>query len=290
MAGPGSNDEAAWRSLQDTARSGEPDRYLSILFAPRHKQAALIALAAFVAEIGRIPAVVSDPTIGEIRLQWWRDAVADGAKGIATGNPVADALAGVVREHALPLGDLHRFIDAASFAFSGDLLADTTALEQHLAATEGIPFSHAWQILTGAPLEPSIASAAGLAYGLARDLGRLPVLLHNGGFTVPGSLLDARGVSRDQLAMPSPPPEIAAGIERAALELEQAARAALHRIRSSRPADLVAGLPAILPLAMVEPHFHAQKRKGYRRLEHSLEVMPLSRFWHIGLARLRRRF
>ena len=65
------------------------DRYLADLFAPARGAPHLFALHAFNAEVARVRDAVSEPTLGEIRLQWWRDAIASGDGG---GNPVAAAL------------------------------------------------------------------------------------------------------------------------------------------------------------------------------------------------------
>ena len=55
------------------ARAHERDRYLAALLGPRPIRRDLIALAAFAGEVGRIPAFVTEPMMGRIRLQWWRE-------------------------------------------------------------------------------------------------------------------------------------------------------------------------------------------------------------------------
>ena len=63
-------------TIAAAARAGEPDRYLAALLSPAPARPALLALAAFSAEIGRVPFVAAnEPAIGEIRLQWWREAL-----------------------------------------------------------------------------------------------------------------------------------------------------------------------------------------------------------------------
>ena len=57
-------------------REHDRDRYLATLFAPAETRDALFALYAFAAEIGRVRDVAREPMPGEIRLQWWRDAIA----------------------------------------------------------------------------------------------------------------------------------------------------------------------------------------------------------------------
>ena len=51
------------------------DKYLAVLFAPKIHQSTLTALFLFAHEISQIPAEVSEPMIGLIKLQWWQDAL-----------------------------------------------------------------------------------------------------------------------------------------------------------------------------------------------------------------------
>ena len=56
-------------------RQVDRDRYLAALFAPEDKRADLLALYAFNAEITRVRDIVTEPHLGEIRLQWWQDTL-----------------------------------------------------------------------------------------------------------------------------------------------------------------------------------------------------------------------
>ncbi|MBN9067012.1 MAG: squalene/phytoene synthase family protein, partial [Rhizobiales bacterium] len=71
-------------------REGDRDRYLSVLFAAEAKRPALFTLYAFNVEVARVRDLIHEPMPGEIRLQWWRDAILGEAP--AVGNPVAEAL------------------------------------------------------------------------------------------------------------------------------------------------------------------------------------------------------
>ncbi len=60
-------------------RALDRDRFVTALFAPPAARDELIALYSFNLELARIAEQVSEPMIGEIRLAWWREAVADGS-------------------------------------------------------------------------------------------------------------------------------------------------------------------------------------------------------------------
>ena len=83
-------------------RLHDPDRYLTARLAPKPSRPALITLYAFNAELARICDAVSEPALGEIRLQWWRDALDGADTDVKTGAPLADALMQTIRAHELP--------------------------------------------------------------------------------------------------------------------------------------------------------------------------------------------
>jgi 15-cis-phytoene synthase len=63
---------------------GDPDRFLAAMAAPVAARRVLFPVYAMNVEIARAPWVTQEAMIAEMRLQWWRDALAE----IATGGPV----------------------------------------------------------------------------------------------------------------------------------------------------------------------------------------------------------
>src|ERR1700726_4236630 len=91
-------------------RAADKDRFLAALFAPAEHRGALHALYAFNIEIARVREVIREPLAGEIRLQWWNDAVAGRAAGDVEANPVVAALLAAVARYRLPTEPLTGFI------------------------------------------------------------------------------------------------------------------------------------------------------------------------------------
>ena len=58
-------------------QKSDPDRRMAALFAPPEVRQRLFTLYAFNQEIARIAEATSESLIGEMKLTWWRDAVAD---------------------------------------------------------------------------------------------------------------------------------------------------------------------------------------------------------------------
>ena len=84
---------AAYKLCEAQLREKDRDLWLACLFAPAQARPHLHAIHAFAQEIGDVRAKVSQPLLGEMRLQWWRDAVeAPVGDSGARANPLADAL------------------------------------------------------------------------------------------------------------------------------------------------------------------------------------------------------
>src|SRR5688500_7418967 len=83
-------------------RAADKDRYLASLFAPDPLRPHVHALYAFHLELARVREQVSDPQLGEMRLQWWRDAIEGIYGGATPDTPVARALARSVGHADLP--------------------------------------------------------------------------------------------------------------------------------------------------------------------------------------------
>lgn len=129
----------AVESCRRLARRHDFERYLATLFAPRPRRPALWILLAFNAEIARTREIVSEPAIGEIRLQWWRDALeAAAADGPVRQHEVAAPLAEALRAGALDPDLLHSLIDARMRDLDDAPMADEAALLDYAARTGGI--------------------------------------------------------------------------------------------------------------------------------------------------------
>jgi NADH dehydrogenase [ubiquinone] 1 alpha subcomplex assembly factor 6 len=58
-----------------SVQAHDHDRFLTALFAPQAQREGLFALYALNLELAKTPEVTREPLLGQIRLQWWHDAV-----------------------------------------------------------------------------------------------------------------------------------------------------------------------------------------------------------------------
>ena len=114
---------------------GDPDRFAATMAAPVAARARLFPLYAFNLEVARAPWVTQEPMIAEMRLQFWRDAVAEAAEGRTRAHEVAGPLAQVIREAALPVDLLDALIAARRWDIWREPFADGAELDRHLDAT-----------------------------------------------------------------------------------------------------------------------------------------------------------
>jgi phytoene synthase len=91
----------------------DPDRWLSSRFAAgADARRALVALYAFDQELARAPRSASTPLVGEMRLAWWGEVLAEMASGgPVRRHPVAQALAEAARTFSLDPGALEALVD-----------------------------------------------------------------------------------------------------------------------------------------------------------------------------------
>lgn len=150
-----------------TVRKHDPDRYFSALFAPADKRPFLFALYAFNHELAHIGESVREPMIGEIRLQWWREAL-DGARaGQPRNHDVVRALTDTLAAVGLPNDLLDAMIDARQFDLLSGIFGDDEKRDAYLDATSGNLMRLASRVLGGGDRHDDLAREGGIAYGLA---------------------------------------------------------------------------------------------------------------------------
>ncbi len=224
-------------------------RYAASLFAPEPKRRALLALAAFDLEIRRIPDQVSQPLPGEVRLQWWSDAIEGREHGGVAGHPVASEMLHALKGEDWPRERLLTLIDAHKFDLYGDPMPTLAALEVYCDDTSGSPIA----LACGLPIDAEAVRKGGRALGLTRIVAHLAHDAARGRCYVPDDLLAACGASRAQvLAGQDSEP-----LREARQALLDTARRSLIRARRAAKALPRPQRVALLPLAPLDAELRA---------------------------------
>lgn len=149
-------------------RDADKDRFLATLFAPAAQRAELYVLYAFDLETAAVAHRVRDPVAGEVRLQWWHDALS--ADDGSSGHPVADMMAAILRRRPIASGLALDLIDARRRALYPESNRSEAEFEMSASQTAGTIFHIASQMLAGAPSEATRLAAhhAGVAAAAAQ--------------------------------------------------------------------------------------------------------------------------
>jgi len=183
----------AYARVGEALKGADRDRYIADLLAPEPFRKHLFALHAFNAEVARVRDVVSDPMLGEIRLQWWRDAIVNGAGG---GHPVATALNATIARFGLPKDAFQRLIDARLFDLYDDPMPSLNDLEGYAGDTSSSLIQLAAIVLAGGQ-DPGTAEAAGhagVAYALTGIMRALPIHARRGQLFLPMGMIATRAL------------------------------------------------------------------------------------------------
>ncbi|MCB1472775.1 MAG: phytoene/squalene synthase family protein [Rhodobiaceae bacterium] len=254
----GSELTSAYAHCDAFVREHDKDRYIAALFAPADKRPHLNALYALSAEISSVRDKVRDPMPGEIRMQWWIDALSGTPCGEAAANPVVAALHDTIARFSLPVGTFTDMIDARIFDLYDDPMPTMHDLVGYAGETCSALMQLAAIILNDGeqPCTADIAGHGGVACTMARVLTELPQHVARGQVFVPVELLEAHGANREDLLARTPTPEVCMALKafhRCAVDHVEAMGCYVDQI----PRKVA---PAFLPTALVRHYLDAAGR------------------------------
>lgn len=241
-------------------RAADPDRYLAALYAPADRREALFALYAFNAEIAAVRDRIREPMAGEVRLQWWRDAIAAEGDEAAAGHPLAEALRRAILAHRLPERAFDAMLEARVFDLYDDPMPTRTDLEGYCGETASALIQLAALVLdpAAAPHFSDLAGHAGCAQAMAGLLALVPLHRAHGQCYVPADILAAAGSSPQEFLAGDGGPNAVNAVA-AMVALARQHLAAFERGASTLPQAL---RPAFLPLALTGALLDRVERAG----------------------------
>lgn len=250
-------------------------RFMALVASEEHRPA-LMVLDAFLADIARIPLQVTEPAMGEIRLQWWRDVVGapdtgrDQGCGAANIGPLASALKDVMRQYQLSAATLQQLLDARVFDLYSDPMPDIAAYETYAGETRSLPLMLAAQILNNGILPEGIADLcghAGMAISLSDHLYNWPRDAARQRLFLPLDAFTAHQVTVSDILTSKPSPRT----EQAISDLCQLARehhfkASAH-LKSTKAQGNGHLLPALLMLAPAQLQLKKREKAPLKPLK-----------------------
>ncbi|HVI50260.1 MAG TPA: phytoene/squalene synthase family protein [Candidatus Sulfotelmatobacter sp.] len=244
-------------------RRHDRDRFVLSLFAPPQEREALLALYAFNAEIARVRELVTEPMLGRIRLQWWRDMIGElfaGASGAE--HPTAAELGRVIRAYGLSRDPFEQLLNARELDMEPAPPADLAALEDYAAGTAASLQVLTLEILGVGDHNAARAAArhVGLAWALTGILRAFPYHALAGRILLPFDLLDEAGIDVGDILAGKPPRE---ALARVARRLSAHARDHLAQARGFRRSMPKQAIPALLPASLAESYLKRLEAKDH---------------------------
>jgi phytoene/squalene synthetase len=262
-------------------RRFDRDRMLTVLAAPAAVGADLAVLAAFNLELALVHDSVSEPMLGQIRFQWWREAIDSIYAGTPRRHAVVVALAGLMARRKLGRVHFERMIDARERELIDPPPADLAGLESYGADTAGSLLSLSAEAVGVDPASVAdLTRAVGIAVALTGTARATLYLAQRRRRMIPDDVVAATGLSTDALLALKPQPALAAAVER----LAAAARAQLAGARRLKaPAALA---PALRIGTLAKLQLSRLERAHYDLFDpKSIENAPLD-LWRLMVKRL----
>jgi NADH dehydrogenase [ubiquinone] 1 alpha subcomplex assembly factor 6 len=264
------------------------DRFQTVLFAPVARREALLALYAFNYEIASVRERVTQPTLGRIRFEWWREAIAAAFEGGPVRHHIVVApLTAAIREHRPTRAHFDRLIDTRENDLDDEPPASLEALEGYAEGTSARLVRLALEIL-GARDQPAtlVGVHVGIGYALAGLLRAMPHLARTGRRFIPTDIATrTRLGDADYRALQSRP-----ALRAASAELAAAATRHLASARNCGAAIARSALPALLPATIAQHSLARLRRAGWDPFDPSLAARDPLQSWRLATAMLLGRF
>jgi phytoene synthase len=230
-------------------READKDRYFATLLLQPGAREAVQALYAFAADVASIRDRAREPAAGEIRLQWWVDALQDAGHGNVRQNPLAAALLDAIAAYRLPAGPLLRLLATRRFDLYQDPMPDIRSFEGYAGETVSVLYQLAAMVLNGGE-EVETGDAAGhlgVAHGLVGHLRAFGYNASTGRIFLPLSIFVANGVTEGEILAG----RVSEGLFAALAQIAELAGEHLDKADTAIRALPRALRPAFAPVAML---------------------------------------
>ena len=249
-------------------RDKDRERYFASLVLPAAIQPAVRALYAFNADVASVRERVSEPAPGEIRLQWWTDALKGAGHGDVRQNPLADALLDAIKQFDLPTVPLLRLITARRFDLYHDPMPDVPTFEGYAGETVSVLYQlTAMMLNNGQMVETGDAAGhLGVAQALIGHLRAFGYNAAGGRLFLPLSIFTANGVGENEIFAGT----LSEGLVSARRQLIDLARDHLQKASAAIAALPRPLRPAFAPIALLA----GQLRRIEANAEHAFAASP----------------
>ena len=240
-------------------RRYDRDRFLTALFAPPAIRENLFALYAFNHEIAKTRESVSEPMVGRIRLQWWREAL----DGIEANEPrkheVVEALYRA-QQSGLKIESLRPLIDAREFDLDETAPATLDELVAYARKTSGkLGLTAASLLEIDDPDTLKAVEDAGTAHAVVGLIRAIPFHSRDRRRFIPDDVIAESGAGLDDLFELRSSEELKVAVSRIARTADKLIREA----RKTRTRQGRAAMPLLLLTSVAASNLKRIEKAGY---------------------------
>jgi phytoene synthase len=228
---------------------------------------------------------VSQPMLGQIRLQWWRENIAAAFEsGAVRHHPVVEALA-AIRDLGLTRDHFDRLIDARESDLEDEPPASLAALEDYAEGTSSRLIYLALEVLQVRDMAAvESGRQVGIAYALSGLLRAVPFLTAAGRRIIPRDIAARSGLEFGDFRGWRGSPALCAAVA-------EIAAAASRHLEAARAHPIArAAIPALLPAVIARQSLTRLQQAGYDPFAVALAAPDRWQGWRLATAALLNRF
>jgi len=260
--------------------------HYSLLFEAPAQRRAVIAVHAFMHEIGEILDEVTDPGVAQTKLAWWHEEIAR-MYGGEPRHPVTKALAPTVASHGLEQRRFADVLNETAVAFARLRYTDFESVYAHCRRTGGVAGVLTTMILGSTDVATlRHAETLGAALRLTDILGDIGQDVRRDRVYLPTDDLRRFGVAGPDLSARRHTPAFESLMQfEIARNLDLYDRALAELPHSDRRRQL----PGVILANIARAQLDELRRDRYRVLEHRIALTPLRKLWIAWRTRLGKR-
>jgi NADH dehydrogenase [ubiquinone] 1 alpha subcomplex assembly factor 6 len=271
----------------ETLRRHDHDRFLATLFAPARKRPDLWALLAFNLEIARVREMVSEPMLGRVRLQWWREAIDE----IYAGKPprrheIVRPLAEAIIRNRLTRAHFDALIDARELDLVETPPASLAELEAYASASAGGLFILLAEVLGPGACDRDAIGRVGTGWGLVGLIRAVPFHVATKRIFIPVEVAERADLHEHDIEAGQFSPALGAALA----ELATVAHAHLVAGRAGQRRIDRAVLPILLPARLADLYLARLAAGGYDPYDAAIQRPDPLAAWRMGWGWLTGRF
>ncbi|CAH3176554.1 unnamed protein product [Porites lobata] len=195
-----SSPQSSTQYCTNLVRNLDYENFLCVLLLPKGSRRSVFAVRAFNIEVARVQDAVSDPNIGRMRLQFWRDSLDNIYQGNPPQQPVALELAETTSKHKLTKRWFSRIIDGREKSIDNRPYDTTDSLEEHGENTVSSVLYLILECLGVKDVQADhAASHLGKAIGVVTLLRATPFHGSRGKVYIPSDVMIKHGVSQEDI-------------------------------------------------------------------------------------------